>query len=79
MKVAILNANLAPGGKPAHLADTLASFFAEAGHEALPIPLFDRALPLCDGYHCYRDERTIALTAELAEAEALVLAAALRS
>lgn len=75
MKVAILNANLAPGGKPAHLADILAALLAEAGHEALPIHLSERDLPACDGFHCYRDERTIALTAELAEAEALVLVA----
>ena len=73
MKFAILNTNLARGGKSAYLADILASFLAEGGHEAKIFPLGDLSLPACDGYLCYKNEKTISLTAELAEAEAILL------
>jgi len=75
MNVAILNTNLAPGGKSAYLTDLLASLFAGCGHTARMFSLSEWDLPLCDGGLCYQNERTIALTAELAEAEALVLVA----
>lgn len=75
MNVAIVNANLSPGGKPGHLAETLASLFSADGHEARLVSLCDCGLPACDGAACYGDERTIALTAELAEAEAIALVA----
>jgi NAD(P)H-dependent FMN reductase len=73
MIVAIINSNLAPGGKPAHLAETLAALFAGDGHEARLVSLAERPLPPCDGGACYADERTLAMTAELAEAQAIVL------
>lgn len=73
MKIAILNSNLAAGGKLAYLAETLASFFGEDGHEPRVFHLSDLNLPPCDGYLCYKDEKTISLTAELAVADAILL------
>lgn len=73
MKAAVINANLAPGGKPAQLAEVLAGDFQAAGHEARLFSLAEWDLPACDGALCYKNEKTIALTAELAKAEALVL------
>ncbi len=73
MKIAILNSNLSPGGKSAHLADTLASLFAESGHEAKVFNLGELDLPACDGSTCYKNEKTISLTAALADTEAIVL------
>lgn len=73
MNVAIINANLSPGGKPAQLAEALAADFTAAGHEARLFSLAEWDLPACDGALCYKNEKTIALTAELAKAEALVL------
>lgn len=75
MKIAILNTNLASGGKTAHLSDTLAALFKEGGDEPRVFSLAERDLPACDGGACYKDEKTIALTADLSEAEALVLVA----
>lgn len=73
MKIAIINSNLAPGGKSAHLVEALAERFEKGGHEAAAYHAGDLSLPACDGTTCYGDEKTIALTANLAEAEALVL------
>ncbi len=75
MNAAVINANLAPGGKPAHLAETLAALISESGHEVRLLSLAEWDLPACDGALCYKNEKTIALTAELAPAEALVLIA----
>lgn len=75
MMIAILNANLAPGGKTAHLAEVLASDFHSSGSEATVFSLSEWDLPACDGGSCYKNEKTIALTAELAKADALVLVA----
>lgn len=75
MNIAILNSNLTPGGKPAYLAETLAAFCSEGGHEARLFSLAEWDLPACDGVLCYKNERTIALTAELAKADALALVA----
>ncbi len=75
MHLAILNANLAPGGKTAVLAETVAALFSESGHSASLLSLAEWDLPVCDGGACYRHEKTIALTAELARAEAFVLIA----
>lgn len=75
MNVAILNANLAAGGKTAHLAEVVASDFQASGHESRIFSLAEWDLPACDGGLCYKNEKTIALTAELAKAEALVLIA----
>jgi NAD(P)H-dependent FMN reductase len=75
MNIAILNANLAPGGKTAHLADIIADLFSEAGHATGTFSLSEWDLPACDGGACYRNEKTISLTAEVAKAEALVLVA----
>ncbi len=73
MKVAILNTNLAPAGKLAYLAETLAAYLAEDGHETGVYHLGKLDLPACDGYHCYRNEKTISLAAELAGADAILL------
>jgi len=73
MKIAILNSNLAPGGKAGHLADQLASLFGADGHEAEIFHAGDHSLPHCDGYLCYKDEKTIALTEALAPMDAIVL------
>jgi len=73
MHIAILNSNLAPGGKPAYLAGLLAELFAAAGHEAPVYHVGDLSLPACDGSLCYKDKKTIALTEALARAEALAL------
>jgi len=73
MKFAILNSNLASGGKLAYLTETLASFFGEDGHEPKVFHLSGMNLPPCDGYLCYKDEKTISLTAELAAADAILL------
>ena len=75
MNIAILNANLAPGGKTAHLSDTLAALFEEGGNDTRVFSLSEWDLPACDGGACYKNEQTIALTAELAKAEAIVLVA----
>ena len=75
MNVAILNTNLAPGGKSSHLADLLATFFADTGHAAQVFSIGELDLPPCDGGSCYKNERTIALTTELAKADALLLVA----
>jgi NAD(P)H-dependent FMN reductase len=73
MKIAILNSNLAPGGKSASLVEALAMLLTAEGHEPMAYHLSDLSLPPCDGYLCYKDENTIALTAELAGAEAIIL------
>lgn len=73
MNAAILNTNLAPGGKTAHLAETMAELMGEGGHEAKVFSLAEWDLPACDGITCYQNEKTIALTAELAKADALIL------
>lgn len=75
MNIALLNANLLPGGKPGRLSETLAALFADGGHDARVFSLSEWDLPACDGGACYKHEKTIALTAELAKAEALVLVA----
>lgn len=75
MNVAILNANLAEGGKTAHLAEVIAAYFQASGHESRIFSLAEWDLPACDGGLCYKNEKTIALTAELAKADALVLIA----
>ncbi len=73
MNVAILNANLAAGGKTGHLAEVLAADFLANGHAATIVSLAERDLPACDGGLCYKNGNTIALTAELAKADALLL------
>lgn len=73
MNVAIINANLTPGGKNAHIAEVIGQDFQSSGHEARLFHLAEWELPACDGALCYKDEKTIALTAELAKADALVL------
>lgn len=73
MKIAILNSNLAPGGKTGHLADQLASLFRSDGHESEIFHAGELSLPACDGYLCYKDENTIALTEKLAPMDAIVL------
>lgn len=73
MNAAILNTNLAPGGKAAHLAETVAELLVEEGHGATVFSLAEWDLPACDGITCYQHEKTIALTAELAKADALIL------
>lgn len=73
MKIAILNSNLAPGGKSAHLADLIAGEFQSLGHETDVAHVGDLSLPACDGYLCYKDEKTINITDRLAEADAIVL------
>ncbi len=73
MNVAVINANLSPGGKTAHLAEVLAGDFQISGHEARLFSLAEWDLPACDGALCYKNEKTIALTAELAKADAIVL------
>lgn len=73
MHIAILNANLAPGGKPGYLAGLVAELFAAAGHEAPLYHAGELDLPACDGYLCYKDEKAIALTSRLAAADAIVL------
>ncbi|MAS95385.1 MAG: flavoprotein [Verrucomicrobiales bacterium] len=73
MKIAILNSNLAPGGKSAHLADVIAGEFQSLGHETDIDHAGDLSLPACDGYLCYKDEKTINLTDRLSEADAIVL------
>ena len=73
MNIAVINTNLAPGGKSVYLADTVSAFLVEGGHEATVFHLADLALPPCDGYLCYKDEKTISLAAELAGAEAILL------
>jgi NAD(P)H-dependent FMN reductase len=73
MKIAILNSNLAPGGKSAAIVEVLAMLVKAGGHEPMAHHLSDLSLPHCDGYHCYRDETTIALTAELVAADAIIL------
>lgn len=75
MNFAVINANLAPGGKSDYLAGLIQSFVEASGHEARVISLRDRDLPHCDGVECYRHEATRALTAELAAADAIVLLA----
>lgn len=75
MNIALLNANLVPGGKPGHLSETLSAFFVEGRHDVRVLSLAEWDLPACDGGACYNNERTIALAAELAKAEALVLVA----
>ncbi|MBL9160455.1 MAG: NAD(P)H-dependent oxidoreductase [Verrucomicrobiales bacterium] len=73
MNVAILNTNLAPGGKAATLAEVVAGLLGQGEHEATVYSLAEWDLPACDGITCYKHEKTIALTAELAKADALVL------
>lgn len=73
MKIAIINTNLAPAGKLAYLADTLSSFLIGDGLETAVFHLSDLNLPPCDGYLCYKDEKTISLTSELAGADAILL------
>lgn len=73
MKFAILNTNLTPGGKPATLAETLASLFADAGHAVAPIHLGALDLPACDGHLCYQNAATISLTETLAAVDAILL------
>lgn len=73
MNIAVINTNLAPGGKSLYLADTVASFLAEGGHEPGIFHLSELSLPACDGYLCYKDEKTISLTAELAGVDAILL------
>ncbi len=73
MKIALINSNLATGGKSAFLVETLAANLSSAGHEPSLYHLGDLSLPVCDGYQCYKDEKTISLTAELAKAEAIIL------
>jgi len=75
MNFAVINANLAPGGKTAHLAETVSALFSGAGHGTRLFSLSEWDLPACDGGLCYKNEKTIALTAELAKADALVLVA----
>ena len=73
MNIAILNTNLSPGGKTAHLAEVLAADFQAGSDEVRIFSLAEWDLPACDGALCYKNEKTIALTAELAKADALVL------
>jgi len=73
MKTAILNTNLAPGGKAAELAEVLSGLIQQDGHGATILSLSEWDLPACDGITCYQNEKTVALTAELAKVDALVL------
>lgn len=73
MKIAIINSNLASGGKPASLTATLATLFADADHEVTPVHLGDLNLPACDGQLCYQNSATISLTEILAAVDAIVL------
>ncbi len=73
MKLAIVNTNLASGGKLAYLADTVAQLFRAAGHEVQALALSELSLPACDGFQCYEHEMTQALTRQLDEVEAIVL------
>jgi len=73
MKIAVINTNLAPGGKPAYLAETLAALFTGADHEVTLVHLGELDLPACDGYVCYQNAATISLTESLASVEAIVL------
>lgn len=75
MKTAILNANLAPGGKSAHLAELVAGRFNSAGHEASVHHAGDLQLPACDGSTCYQDPKTIDLTSALGDVDGIVLIA----
>ena len=52
MNVAILNANLAEGGKTAHLAEVIAANFQTSGHESRIFSLAEWDLPACDGGLC---------------------------
>ncbi len=73
MKIAILNSNLAPGGKTGNLVDELYALFQADGHDAETFHAGDLELPHCDGYLCYKDKKTIALAEALAPVEAIVL------
>ena len=73
MKIAILNSNLAQGGKSAHLAEVVADEFRSSGFRVDIAHVGDLSLPACDGHHCYADEKTINLTDRLSEADAIVL------
>lgn len=73
MNIVVINTNLAPGGKSAYLADTLASFLGEGGHEARIFHLGELALPACDGFLCYKDDKAISLAAEITGADAILL------
>ena len=73
MKFAVINTNLAPGGKPAVVATTLASLFTDAEHEVDLIHLGELDLPACDGYVCYQNAATISLSETLASVDAILL------
>ena len=73
MKIAVINSNLAPGGKPALLAATVASMLSGADHAVELIHLGELDLPACDGYLCYQNSATISLTESLASVDAIVL------
>ncbi len=73
MNLAILNANLAPGGKTAYLAGLGAEFAAEHEHASTVYHLHELDLPGCDGRTCYGHPSTIKLTADLEPAEAILL------
>lgn len=73
MNFAVINTNLAPGGKPAVLAATVATLLVEADHRVDLIELSELALPACDGHLCYQHRATISLTESLASIDAIVL------
>ncbi|MEX2578644.1 MAG: NAD(P)H-dependent oxidoreductase [Verrucomicrobiales bacterium] len=73
MKIAIINSNLASGGKTGYIAGELESLFGAGGHEAVVFHAGDLSLPACDGRLCYKDENAIALTERLAGMDAIVL------
>jgi NAD(P)H-dependent FMN reductase len=73
MKIAVINTNLAPGGKPAYLAAILTALLTDADHEVNLVHLGELDLPACDGYLCYQNAATISLTEVLAGVEAILL------
>lgn len=73
MKTAIINTNLARGGKSAALADEFLTKCSRNGIEAEIFHLCDRNLPHCDGKTCYQNPETVHLLEQLADQDAIVL------
>lgn len=73
LSIAVVNANLSPGGKCARLADTVAELLRTVGHVAEIHSLVTWDLPPCDGVECYRSEKTQQLTAALSQVSAIIL------
>ena len=73
MNTLIISTNLNIKSKTYLLAKHTHDLFDKLGFESEVISLSDYSLPMCDGYHCYKDQQVISLNQKIQSAKGIII------